>query len=98
MSWYLPGGKKTIDKFKEPVAVANLRGDISAFKTSFDFLSQTSSAVFLFCDDLDSNQTFLESLQISSKLALVCTTDSSTSGDNLTTKFKPYSKIIWDEA
>ncbi|XP_051729226.1 interferon-induced very large GTPase 1-like [Ctenopharyngodon idella] len=95
MSWYLPGGNKNNDKFKEPVAVANLRGDISDFKTQFTFLSQTSSAVFLFCDDLDSNQTFLESLQIRSKL-LVCTTDSSTSGDNLTTKFKPYSKILRD--
>ncbi|KAK9957961.1 hypothetical protein ABG768_012156 [Culter alburnus] len=96
MSWYLPGGKKTNDKFKEPVAVANLRGDISDFKAQFTFLSQTSSAVFLFCDDLDSNQTFLESLQIKSKLVLICTTDSSTSGDNLTTTFKPYSKILRD--
>ncbi|XDV34035.1 hypothetical protein PO909_004253 [Leuciscus waleckii] len=98
MSWYLPGGKETIDKFKEPVAVANLRGDISAFKAQFDFLSQTSSAVFLFCDDLDSNQKFLESLQISTKLVLVCTKDSSTSGDNMTTKFKPHSKILRDRS
>ncbi|XP_067281131.1 interferon-induced very large GTPase 1-like [Pseudorasbora parva] len=95
MSWYLPRGEKTIDKFKEPVALANLRGDILAFKAQFDFLSQTSSAVFLFCDDLDSNQTFLEALQITSKLVLVCTTNSSKSGDNLT-KFKPYSQILRD--
>lgn len=97
MSWYLPGGEESNDKFKEPVAVANLRGDISAFKAQFTFLNQISSAIFLFCDDLDSNQTFLESLQIRSKLVLVCTTDSATLGDNLTQNFKPYSEILRDK-
>ncbi|RXN15443.1 interferon-induced very large GTPase 1-like protein [Labeo rohita] len=96
MSWYLPGGQQSNDKFKEPVAVANLRGDISVFKAQFAFLNQISSAVFLFCDDVDSDQTFLDSLQIRSKLVLVRTTDSATSGHNLTQKFKPYSEILRD--
>ncbi|XP_016396084.1 interferon-induced very large GTPase 1-like [Sinocyclocheilus rhinocerous] len=96
MSWYLPGGEQSNDKFKEPVAVANLRGDISDFMVQFTFLSQTASAVFLFCDDLESNQTFLESLRIRSKLVLVCTTDSANLGDNLTQRFKPYSEILRD--
>ncbi|XP_043073629.1 LOW QUALITY PROTEIN: interferon-induced very large GTPase 1-like [Puntigrus tetrazona] len=83
ISWSLPSGRETIDKFKEPVAVANLRGDVSEFDVQFAFLSQTSSAVFLFCDDLDSNQTFLNSLQLRSKLVLVCTTKDQKSQRNL---------------
>ncbi|KAK9957959.1 hypothetical protein ABG768_012154 [Culter alburnus] len=99
MSWYLPAGaKRNIDIFKEPVAVANLRGDISDFEVQFAFLSQTSSAVFLFCDDLDSNQTFLNSLQLKSTLVLVCTTNSLTLRDSLShIKLKPHSVIFKDE-
>uniref|UniRef100_A0A673IPN8 Upregulator of cell proliferation n=1 Tax=Sinocyclocheilus rhinocerous TaxID=307959 RepID=A0A673IPN8_9TELE len=101
MSWYLPRGEKKIDIFKEPVAMANLRGDISEFEVQFAFLSQTSSAVFLFCDDLDSNQTFLNSLQFGSKLVLICTTNDQTSRDNLKQrlaqmKLKTYSVILKD--
>ncbi|KAM3857809.1 up-regulator of cell proliferation-like [Diretmus argenteus] len=54
ISWYLPCGNKNIDLFAEPVAVANLRGDITSFETQFSFLCQTSAAVFVFFDDLDS--------------------------------------------
>ncbi|XP_067217758.1 interferon-induced very large GTPase 1-like [Chanodichthys erythropterus] len=101
MSWYLPNGKETIDIFKEPVAFANLRGDVSLFQVQFAFLCQTSSAVFLFCDDLDSHQTFLGSLQYRSKLVLVCTTNDPTSRNNLKhslaqMKLKTYSVIIKD--
>ncbi|XP_001344701.4 interferon-induced very large GTPase 1 [Danio rerio] len=81
MTWYLPCGKET-DKFKEPIAVANLRGDISEFEVQLAFLSQVSSAVFLFCDDLDSNQTLLNSLQLS-KLVLVCNTNDLESRNDL---------------
>lgn len=52
ITWYLPCGKKNIDIFSEPVAVANLRGDIVSFETQYSFLCQTSSAVFVFCDNL----------------------------------------------
>ncbi|XP_073330613.1 up-regulator of cell proliferation-like [Pagrus major] len=55
ISWYLPCGNKNIDIFSEPVAVANLRGDIASFETQFSFLCQTSAAVFVFFDNLDSD-------------------------------------------
>ncbi|XP_062303186.1 interferon-induced very large GTPase 1-like isoform X1 [Osmerus eperlanus] len=53
ISWYLPSGIPNIDVFPEPVAVANLRGDIEDFPTQFKFLCETSAAMFVFCDDLD---------------------------------------------
>ncbi|XP_068178466.1 up-regulator of cell proliferation-like [Antennarius striatus] len=49
ISWYLPCGNRNIDKFTEPLAVANLRGDIRAFDKQFSFLCQTSSVVYIFC-------------------------------------------------
>uniref|UniRef100_A0A3B5Q6H5 Si:dkey-85k7.12 n=1 Tax=Xiphophorus maculatus TaxID=8083 RepID=A0A3B5Q6H5_XIPMA len=54
MTWYLPCGNKNMDIFSEPVAIANLRGDIASFETQFSFLCQTSAAVFVFFDLLDS--------------------------------------------
>uniref|UniRef100_A0A3B5QA47 VLIG-type G domain-containing protein n=1 Tax=Xiphophorus maculatus TaxID=8083 RepID=A0A3B5QA47_XIPMA len=54
MTWYLPCGNKNMDIFSEPVAIANLRGDIASFETQFSFLCQTSAAVFVFFDQLDS--------------------------------------------
>ncbi|XP_047459202.1 up-regulator of cell proliferation-like [Mugil cephalus] len=54
ITWYLPGGNKNMDIFSEPVAVANLRGDIASFETQYSFLCHTSAAVFVFFDNLDS--------------------------------------------
>uniref|UniRef100_UPI0037E9C858 up-regulator of cell proliferation-like n=1 Tax=Semicossyphus pulcher TaxID=241346 RepID=UPI0037E9C858 len=54
LSWYLPCGNNNMDIFSEPVAIANLRGDIASFETQFTFLCQTSAAVFVFFDHLDS--------------------------------------------
>ncbi|XP_043952746.1 up-regulator of cell proliferation-like [Gambusia affinis] len=54
MTWYLPCGNKNMDIFSEPVAIANLRGDIASFETQFSFLCQTSAAVFVFFDQLGS--------------------------------------------
>ncbi|XP_070710590.1 interferon-induced very large GTPase 1-like [Pempheris klunzingeri] len=54
ITWYLPCGNKNMDIFSEPVAVANLRGGIGSFETQFSFLCQTSAAVFVFFDNLDS--------------------------------------------
>ncbi|KAL0182021.1 hypothetical protein M9458_021396 [Cirrhinus mrigala] len=48
MSWYLPCGNKNIDVFAEPVAIANLRGDIRDFETQYTFLCGASTAVFVF--------------------------------------------------
>ncbi|KAM7366084.1 hypothetical protein PAMP_015552 [Pampus punctatissimus] len=53
MTWYLPCGNKNMDLFSEPVAVTNLRGDIASFETQYSFLCQTSTAVFVFFDNLD---------------------------------------------
>lgn len=53
ISWYLPCGNRSIDKFTEPLAVANLRGDIRAFEKQFSFLCQTSAAVYIFCDETE---------------------------------------------
>uniref|UniRef100_A0A6Q2WYR2 Uncharacterized protein n=2 Tax=Esox lucius TaxID=8010 RepID=A0A6Q2WYR2_ESOLU len=53
ISWYFPCGNRNIDIFTEPVAVANLRGDIRSFEIQFSFLCQTSAAVFIFSDDLE---------------------------------------------
>ncbi|XP_039869341.1 uncharacterized protein LOC120722409 isoform X2 [Simochromis diagramma] len=58
ITWYLPGGNKNIDIFSQPVAVANLRGDIASFETQYAFLCQTSAAVFVFFDHLDSESVF----------------------------------------
>ncbi|KAM6949566.1 interferon-induced very large GTPase 1-like [Aplochiton taeniatus] len=71
ISWYLPCGKKNIDIFGEPVAVANLRGDIASFETQYSFLCQTSSAVFVFFDNLDSNYRILTSLHTKAQIILV---------------------------
>ncbi|XP_013771097.1 up-regulator of cell proliferation-like [Pundamilia nyererei] len=54
ITWYLPGGNINIDIFGQPVAVANLRGDIASFETQYSFLCQTSAAVFVFFEHLDS--------------------------------------------
>ncbi|XP_062334779.1 interferon-induced very large GTPase 1-like isoform X2 [Osmerus eperlanus] len=76
-SWYLPSGDPGIDVFSEPVAVANLRGDLQKYQTQFAFLSQISSAVFVFCDDLrfDASIVRLQSMK-KRKLFVVCDSQS----------------------
>ncbi|XP_041840633.1 interferon-induced very large GTPase 1-like isoform X2 [Melanotaenia boesemani] len=54
ITWYLPCGNQNMDNFVEPVAIANLHGDSASFETQFSFLCQTSAAVFVFFDNLDS--------------------------------------------
>ncbi|KAG9331957.1 hypothetical protein JZ751_016333, partial [Albula glossodonta] len=71
ISWYLPCGNRNMDIFPEPLAVANLRGDNSAFETQFSFLCKISAAVFVFCDDLGSNTDLLKAQNISSRLYIV---------------------------
>ncbi|XP_060735609.1 up-regulator of cell proliferation-like [Tachysurus vachellii] len=74
--WSLPCGNKTIDVFPEPVVFANLRGDVCTFETQFSFLSQVSTAVFVFLDSVDENEQILfASLQeMKSKCFLVVNT------------------------
>ncbi|XP_073331582.1 interferon-induced very large GTPase 1-like [Pagrus major] len=71
ISWYLPCGNKNMDIFSEPVAVANLRGDIASFETQFSFLCQTSAAVFVFFDSLDSDCELLMNQQHKAEIFLV---------------------------
>ncbi|XP_036407671.1 up-regulator of cell proliferation-like [Megalops cyprinoides] len=71
ISWYLPCGNRNIDIFSEPVAIANLRGDITNFETQYSFLCRTSSAVFVFCDDFESNCMLLNSHHFNTRLFLI---------------------------
>ncbi|XP_035482782.2 up-regulator of cell proliferation [Scophthalmus maximus] len=71
ITWYLPCGNKNIDIFSEPVAVANLRGDIVSFETQFSFLCQTSAAVFVFFDNLDPECRLLHNQHLKAQIFLV---------------------------
>uniref|UniRef100_UPI0037E7B68F up-regulator of cell proliferation-like n=1 Tax=Semicossyphus pulcher TaxID=241346 RepID=UPI0037E7B68F len=71
LSWYLPCGNNNMDIFSEPVAVANLRGDIASFETQFSFLCQTSAAVFVFFDHLDSECKLLTNQHHKAQIFLV---------------------------
>ncbi|TDH02420.1 hypothetical protein EPR50_G00173360 [Perca flavescens] len=71
ITWYLPCGNKNMDVFSEPVAVANLRGDIALFETQFSFLCQTSAAVFVFFDTLDSDCKILTNQHHKAQIFLV---------------------------
>ncbi|XP_028983576.3 interferon-induced very large GTPase 1-like [Betta splendens] len=71
ISWYLPCGNKNMDIFSEPVAVANLRGDAASFETQYSFLCQTSAAVFVFSDNLESEYTLLNNQNHKSQIFLV---------------------------
>ncbi|XP_045578579.1 uncharacterized protein [Salmo salar] len=75
ISWYLPSGNPNIDVFTEPVAVANLRGDIQDFQTQFSFLCETSAAVFVFCDDLGSDSSILNLQKMKDRLFIVCNSE-----------------------
>ncbi|CAK6975304.1 up-regulator of cell proliferation-like [Scomber scombrus] len=71
MTWYLPCGNKNMDLFSEPVAIANLRGDIASFETQYSFLCQTSTAVFVFFDNLDSECRLLTNQHQKAQIFLV---------------------------
>ncbi|XP_015245919.1 PREDICTED: interferon-induced very large GTPase 1-like [Cyprinodon variegatus] len=71
ITWYLPCGNKNMDIFSEPVAIANLRGDIASFETQFSFLWQTSAAVFVLFDQPDSKWELLTDPKCKAKIYLV---------------------------
>ncbi|KAE8578128.1 hypothetical protein XENTR_v10023339 [Xenopus tropicalis] len=56
ISWFLPAGRTNTDIFPEPVAVTNLRGDIESNWTQFSFLTQVSSAVFVFAESINERE------------------------------------------
>ncbi|KAJ4947296.1 hypothetical protein JOQ06_009332 [Pogonophryne albipinna] len=71
--WYLPRGRGHPDVFPDPIAFANLRGNISESLAQFTFLFQVSTATFLFLDKIEEEEhEILSSLQdAKSKLVLV---------------------------
>ncbi|XP_040295756.1 up-regulator of cell proliferation-like [Bufo bufo] len=54
ISWYFPCGKS--DVFLEPIAVANLRGDLESNWEQFTFLTRISSATFVFLESMCERQ------------------------------------------
>ncbi|XP_075687043.1 up-regulator of cell proliferation-like [Rhinoderma darwinii] len=54
MSWYFPSGSS--DVFPEPIAVANLRGDLESNWEQFTFLTRISSATFIFIESMCERQ------------------------------------------
>ncbi|KAK2843797.1 hypothetical protein Q7C36_012012 [Tachysurus vachellii] len=91
--WSLPCGNKTIDVFPEPVVFANLRGDVCTFETQFSFLSQVSTAVFVFLDSVDENeQRLFASLQ---EMKSKCFLEVNTTG-NMSEKMKSSIKAAVD--
>ncbi|XP_077303249.1 up-regulator of cell proliferation-like [Lithobates pipiens] len=54
ISWYFPSGKS--DAFPEPFAVTNLRGDLESNWEQFTFLSEISSAVFIFMETMNERE------------------------------------------
>ncbi|KAM9398955.1 interferon-induced very large GTPase 1-like [Salvelinus alpinus] len=78
ISWYFPCGNRNIDMFTKPVSVANLRGDIRSFETQFSFLCQTSAAVYIFIDDLESDLKVLEGKITKAELFLVVNSQNKT--------------------
>ncbi|XP_034146974.1 interferon-induced very large GTPase 1 isoform X2 [Esox lucius] len=71
ISWYLPWGNKNMDRFTNPVAFANLRGDIRYFKTQFYFLCKTSAIVFVFIENYEADFKILQSQLSKTQLFLV---------------------------
>ncbi|KAG8015076.1 Interferon-induced very large GTPase 1 [Nibea albiflora] len=61
-----------VDKFNEPLAVANLRGDIQTFDKQFKFLCQTSAAIYIFCDESETDYfKHLESKDVKGNVILI---------------------------
>ncbi|KAL8176552.1 UNVERIFIED_CONTAM: hypothetical protein K2H54_036234 [Gekko kuhli] len=67
IAWYFPGGQKGLDLFPEPIAVANLHGDVESHWVQFSFLSEISSAIFIFAEHIgETEYALLSSLKESS--------------------------------
>ncbi|KAM8961676.1 up-regulator of cell proliferation isoform 2-T2 [Pelodytes ibericus] len=56
VAWYFPGGRENFEVFPDPVAAANLRGDLESNWTQFSFLTQISSAMFIFAESIDERE------------------------------------------
>ncbi|XP_061118177.1 up-regulator of cell proliferation-like [Conger conger] len=98
ISWYLPSGNKQIDIFSEPLAIANLRGDLRDFETQYAFLCRTSTAIFVFCDDFKLEHKFLDSQHFKTPWFLIINSQSQSFNEDDFKKFvsetKPSNIII----
>ncbi|XP_061118174.1 up-regulator of cell proliferation-like [Conger conger] len=98
ISWYLPSGNKNTDIFSEPLAIANLRGDLRDFETQYTFLCHTSTAIFVFCNDFKFEQKFLDSEHFKTHWILIANSQSQTFNEDDFRKFvsetKPSDIII----
>ncbi|XP_041434679.1 up-regulator of cell proliferation-like [Xenopus laevis] len=56
ISWFFPGSINKSEIFQEPVAVTNLRGDLKSNWKQFAFLTNVSSGVFIFTEDLSEKE------------------------------------------
>ncbi|XP_057676864.1 LOW QUALITY PROTEIN: up-regulator of cell proliferation-like [Corythoichthys intestinalis] len=83
VGWFLPSGRENTDIFPEPIAFANLRGDICESLTQFTFLYEVSNAIFVFMDKVEEKEheilTALEDAK--SKLHFVVNRKDSNSAD-----------------
>uniref|UniRef100_A0A8C4SP63 VLIG-type G domain-containing protein n=1 Tax=Erpetoichthys calabaricus TaxID=27687 RepID=A0A8C4SP63_ERPCA len=52
LSWYLPQEKENEGRLLEPMVVMNLRGDAKSLSTQVGFLSEVSSMIFVFLDNI----------------------------------------------
>ncbi|XP_061738686.1 up-regulator of cell proliferation-like [Nerophis ophidion] len=88
VSWFLPCGKENMDTFREPIALANLRGDICESLTQFNFLCEVSNAVFVFLDMVEEKEeTILNALHdAKSKLHFVVNNKGSRTEDLMSVK------------
>lgn len=75
ISWYLPCGNRKIDKFTEPLAFTNMRGDIKTSERQFAFLCQASAAVYIYCDESETNYfKHLEGKHVEANIFLISST------------------------
>ncbi|XP_053174978.1 interferon-induced very large GTPase 1-like isoform X1 [Scomber japonicus] len=86
--WFLPCGREDLDIFPEPVAFANLRGDICESLEQFNFLVQESTSTFVFLDKVEEKEhKILTSLQdVKSKLFLVVNRKDSSKEDMMSVR------------
>ncbi|XP_029946599.1 up-regulator of cell proliferation-like [Salarias fasciatus] len=84
--WYLPCGNENLDVFLEPVAFANLRGDICESPAEFQFLFQVSNATFIFLDKVeqDEHEALMSQKDVQDKLFLVVNRKDGSKSEDMT--------------
>nr|XP_060636162.1 interferon-induced very large GTPase 1-like [Anolis sagrei ordinatus] len=85
ISWYFPAGRENSDLFPEPVAITNLRGDIESHWLQFSFLTEVSTAVFIFVENISESEynMFLTLQKLASKFYFILNTEGGKSKEAL---------------